>query len=158
MLDPRLLNALDWAATLDGKPNVQAICSVRQLVSLVLQSIHSGPNASTAELLLWSLLWSTSSYCDALQHGPDDTDYWRDRRGAVLDTWRKDRVAAEMHAYGHVRATTLVALGAAETDPLAETAACDETGPSLLSAVTYQEAFERGWTEIPSQEPGHLAL
>jgi hypothetical protein len=155
--DQTLLNALDWCRQLDGQPTPQQIESVRQLVTIHLESksINAAPPITAAELLLDGLLWSTHRFASAIGR-QGESEWWAQEYATALEFWRKDRVAAEMLAHdGRVPASTLVALGAAEAgaEPLTAPALCDDTAaPPLLD---YQRAFEAGLTGIGSQEPGH---
>lgn len=172
MVDNRLLNALDGAAVLDGAPTRAQIDSVRQWTSILLQALDSDGMAHQSTDTLARLLWATLIWCDEVAWG-DVTrsalthEYFATERTRRLADWRQARTAAEMEAFGHIRATTLTALAAAEgvdanLEPVGESltgqVAGDDTVPPLLDAMTYQQAFEAGLTGVPSAEAGHAAL
>ena len=175
MTDPRLLNVIDAAKVLDD-PNVtpEQCARVRQLASILAQSLDPGlpvggdaaqwPDAAVKAA--FDLAMTTATYSDSLSW-PDTTEGWREYRKRMLADWGDARRTAELFAHGEIKASTLVALDAAERRATGQLAAepqresqiqmvacveCDDVDPPL---VTAQTAFEMGWPMIPSQEPGH---
>lgn len=176
MTDNRLVAIIDAARVLDD-PNVsrEAAAKVSQLCSILAQSLNPdglpvGDGApewpDPVIKAVFDLAMSTATYADSVSW-PSDTEWWRDYRARMVSDWGAARRTAELLAYGEIRAATLVALDSAEkrvttaeplAEPLTKTVACDDVTPPLLSAMTAQEAFDRGWPIVPSQEPGHAAL
>jgi hypothetical protein len=172
MTDARLLNAIACADALDNAPTPKECVSVRQVCEFVLADPSlqpmMGPPSAADETLVF-LLSSTAQWADELRYPdlPAEGEWWERNRVYRLDKWRHARIAAEMLAYGHTNASTLLALdraehlteSAAETvaETSTETVALDDTAPPP-APVTFQQAFEAGQTGVPSQEAGHSVL